>query len=808
MMGELMIGILNTSAVVGVSIAAAAIILGFSRKHYSAKCRKGIWIFMAFCLLIPFQLFRFPGAYTAEIPDYVLRRSESGTADHAGEQELTVPQQSVQGQPLQSQPGQNLSVQNSYVQNAPAVPEAELTVTDVIFIAWACVGILLAVWYTAGYWRMRSRIRRWSSECVNGHVWKLMGETAAECKLKNLPQLRIMQGSTEGPFTTGVFGSIIVLPDDALQEKDLRFILKHEVIHCRNHDVFWRLFLLAVNIIHWFNPLVWLLRRAAEQDMEIACDEEVVSLASGETRKEYSDVIMSWVEKSRYKGSAVSTGYVNGVKFLKRRFDSIFNGGKKKNGILLAGGVCILALVLGCVLQLQSGGRVYAKREIVIDDGFEVRTDVNGDGEAERVYVSDNVSGDYADTQVSVRFADGETAWISYPDYWESYLVTGDLSGNGAADIVLIKTARGSTYGGSEITVLHVQTDEAGKPELVEYPGNFIQNPDLELEWTGWENYTGGDRPDDEYSTAQPAGFGSEYGDFAGMGAMIIEEDGKTMLRLIAFVDAWTESVKCIDCSYTPEGWYIEDMQMIYDYWGGGWEERLLGYTWGANAASQETLPEDAGESFPQAGDLSGSRTENADPESVRMQTFAPEEVEVAPQIKQYDFAAAMETGTLLEQLQGSLPGASQGVWYTILIDGVEYYYGKYDFQEAEDAECFAYAIVSGEYSLANGISVGMTKGEVLELYPDMWIENTSRNAVNGTGDAMWWNPAAYPRSYRWMAEEWEYGEAEEYYWDSRFDYVMIADIEQDPDTLPVFMALMMKDDGVAAITFYYPTAN
>lgn len=36
----------------------------------------------------------------------------------------------------------------------------------------------------------------------------------------------------------------------------------------------------------------------------------------------------------------------------------------------------------------------------------------------------------------------------------------------------------------------------------------------------------------------------------------------------------------------------------------------------------------------------------------------------------------------------------------------------------------------------------------------------------------------------------------------------MIADIEQEPDALPLSVALMMKDDEVAAITFFYPTAN
>ena len=50
------------------------------------------------------------------------------------------------------------------------------------------------------------------------------------------------------------------------------------------------------------------------------------------------------------------------------------------------------------------------------------------------------------------------------------------------------------------------------------------------------------------------------------------------MLRVIEMVDAETDSGRCIDCSYTTEGWYIEDMQMIYQY-GFKWQEELLG-TW------------------------------------------------------------------------------------------------------------------------------------------------------------------------------------------------------------------------------------
>ncbi len=359
MKGEFMIGVLNTSVVTGLSILAAGIILRASWRSYSAKCRKKIWIFLAFCLFLPFYLVSFSGAYTAEIPNVVLQEFENRAADGEGEQEMTDSEApSTQNQEQQMQTASDLSAQMPGQGNSGA----ELTAADVCFAVWLCICILFTVYYVIGYWNMRSKIRRQSSECEDEHTRQIIREIAAECGLKNIPEVRMREDSDEGPFTTGILKNVIILPAETLYEKDLRFILKHEMIHCRNHDISWRLLFLAGNIIHWFNPLVWYLRRAMEQDMEIACDEEVVNKASREKRMEYSDVILSWVERSKYRGNAVSTGYVKGVGFLKRRFDSILNGGKKKNGLLLVGGIFLFALFLGCMIRLQ-GGKVYAEKK-------------------------------------------------------------------------------------------------------------------------------------------------------------------------------------------------------------------------------------------------------------------------------------------------------------------------------------------------------------------------------------------------------------------------------------------------------------
>lgn len=174
---------------------------------------------------------------------------------------------------------------------------------------------------------------------------------------------------------------------------------------------------------------------------------------------------------------------------------------------------------------------------------------------------------------------------------------------------------------------------------------------------------------------------------------------------------------------------------------------------------------------------------------TVAIHVFTQEDMVVIPEIKEYDFATAQEVGNT-EELQDWLPGMAEGTWYIIEIDGIEYYYGKYDDSEAI---YFGYSIISDQYSLANGIKVGMKQEELLAEYPDMAVMDFEGNNLQKevTGH-LGWNSAAYPPGFQ-----------------TRYDYIMFADIDLGTyDTLPIYVGLLMKDDTVSAITFYYPTAN
>ena len=80
-----------------------------------------------------------------------------------------------------------------------------------------------------------------------------------------------------GPLTYGILRPVILLPSEIhLDEEEFLCIMEHEWVHIRRNDVFVKYLMCLAVCIYWFHPLVWMMARLLEQDMEIACDEEAL----------------------------------------------------------------------------------------------------------------------------------------------------------------------------------------------------------------------------------------------------------------------------------------------------------------------------------------------------------------------------------------------------------------------------------------------------------------------------------------------------------------------------------------------------
>ena len=556
------LGLLEASASGGICIILFFIISQLCGEKYPAKYKKLIWLLIAIRLCIPVSFSLLPRPLTVQVPVYVL--DERKNSSMAGDENVSFVNGADNMSGASNSRAYSSSAFNSEAPNGGSFNDVtsttegvndyrNMTVSKITNWQITSQSILVAIWcfgcavvilyYLLGHIIFYRKMMQSSEECSNKNILATTIRMSYELGLKETPEVRQTSDDQTGPYTVGFFRNIIVLPDKDYHEKDLKYIIRHELVHCANSDTRFKVLFVIINAIHWFNPLVWFMKSLIDQDMEMACDEKVLAAASKEERSEYSEVLMSCIGTSKVGKSALSTGYAHGVKFIKKRFNNIFHT-QKRIGKIFACIIVALLIAASGLIGFEAGRTVYAGGRIEIDSGIELRTDVTGDGIPDRTYVVDN--NDILITNVCLQTADGRSTQFSYDDeMWAgSYLVCGDLSGNGAADIVVMRISFGM-HGTGEPSVLHVTEGEEQESLMWQrYPENFIHNSAIDM-----------DQPD-------------KFEDIGCVGATVIEEKGRHLLRLIALdmVVFDDDTVQCIDCSLQGDGWYIEDMRTITGY--------------------------------------------------------------------------------------------------------------------------------------------------------------------------------------------------------------------------------------------------
>lgn len=103
----------------------------------------------------------------------------------------------------------------------------------------------------------------------------------------------------KSPVIAGLFKPCIYLPIRLLSgctEKELRFMLLHELFHYRYKDALVNCFRTLAGILYWFNPFVWIALREMKNDREIACDTSVLNMLEESAYKDYGKTLIDFSE--------------------------------------------------------------------------------------------------------------------------------------------------------------------------------------------------------------------------------------------------------------------------------------------------------------------------------------------------------------------------------------------------------------------------------------------------------------------------------------------------------------------------------
>ncbi len=165
-----------------------------------------------------------------------------------------------------------------------------------------------------------------------------------------MPRL-IRSRSVKTPMLVGTLHPVIVIPDRVYSEEMLSNVLLHELTHFRRKDILYKWFAVTVYSLHWFNPLMLVIRYALDRDCEMSCDECLLRRMDTANKKSYGETLLALAEDRVLPGRLVATTFATEKKNLKERLEQIMTYRKMgKTALCLL--LCAALLLCGCAASV------------------------------------------------------------------------------------------------------------------------------------------------------------------------------------------------------------------------------------------------------------------------------------------------------------------------------------------------------------------------------------------------------------------------------------------------------------------------
>lgn len=266
--------------------------------------------------------------------------------------------------------------------------------------------------------------------------------------------------SVVSPVLIGFFRPRLAMPDIELDAAQRALIYRHELVHRRRGDIWYKLAAVLVGCAHWFNPIAYLMVRQLSEACEYSCDEAVAAGMDATERRQYTEMILHVASQ---RAPALVLGFSKGAQILKRRFLYMFQPAKTAK----KGWATALALLL-CVGILGAAALAFAQDAPLTDDSGGIYTYYNTADSMEanlaRTLNTSDWGGHYE--SVSCVYVDADGKKVSYYNRTEPVymVITGWLE-------------RGTDLNGAPLKTLSVD----GRDVLVAFSGDTAKYQDNDI---------------------------------------------------------------------------------------------------------------------------------------------------------------------------------------------------------------------------------------------------------------------------------------------------------------------------------------
>lgn len=201
--------------------------------------------------------------------------------------------------------------------------EPEITAIFVLSIVWMIGMTGMIVYAAVSYFLLRRKVR--TAVLTEGTV--------------------MICDEIDSPFIMGLFRPLIYMPS-SLNDDDVIYVLAHERAHLRRRDHWWKAMGFVLLAVYWFHPLVWVAYILLGKDIELACDESVISEFDMTQKKAYASTLLTC---SMHRKMVLSYPLAFGEVGVKDRVKAVLHY-KKPAFWIVTGAVVVCAAVAVCFL--------------------------------------------------------------------------------------------------------------------------------------------------------------------------------------------------------------------------------------------------------------------------------------------------------------------------------------------------------------------------------------------------------------------------------------------------------------------------
>lgn len=363
-METFLLNLLKTSLLGSLAILAMLVLKPLWRERYRAKTRCWLWLALAVFLLLPVDFSVKNAPVQAEPPkDYTL---------FVGTDKTTIQSTDNLFGDMAEKSGQSpAQVRDTIIQRPVTNPEQKTTryipVTTILFYGYLAGAAAFLLYQGVSYALFRRTVRRWKRDVSRADYAAMLSDTARDLGV-SAPEMIVCEAIST-PAVTGLLRPRLLLPHEHYDVQELRYILRHELCHLKRRDMLLKLVLLAANAMHWFNPVVYLMLRQADEDIELACDSAATGGLELPERAAYSRTLLAAVQSS-VRALPATTCFGGTVERLKRRITNVL-GAQKKRGLGVVALVLALTLTAGCAVswgeRAQKNDDPFADKSYTVD---------------------------------------------------------------------------------------------------------------------------------------------------------------------------------------------------------------------------------------------------------------------------------------------------------------------------------------------------------------------------------------------------------------------------------------------------------